>query len=235
MNPESTIGTLVAQRPSRSKVFERHGIDYCCGGKRSIGSAASEANIDLDALIAELERDPGSPVDRDWQNATVAEIVRHVLAEHHAWLRENLPRISALTEKVAQVHGAHAPSVVELRDAFEAVRADLEPHLEKEERVLFPAALRLEETGEVSLGCHAQIGASLEPPMARMEEEHREVGALLAKIKDLTDDFRPPPQACNTWRACYDALSELDSNTRAHIHLENEALHPRIRALQEMA
>jgi len=228
MNPESTIGTLVAQRPSRSRVFERHGIDYCCGGKRSIQSAASEANIDLDALIAELQQDPGSPVDRDWQHASVAEIVAHVLVEHHAWLKENLPRISALTEKVARVHGAHAPALVEIRFAFDALRADLEPHLEKEERVLFPAALRLEETGDAAFGC----GSSLEPPMARMEEEHREVGALLGRIKQLSDDFRPPAEACNTWRACFDALSELDANTRAHIHLENEALHPRIRALQ---
>jgi regulator of cell morphogenesis and NO signaling len=232
MNPESTIGTLVAQRPSRSRVFERHGIDYCCGGKRSIASAASEANIDLDALIAELERDQGSPADRDWQNASIAEIVAHVLVEHHAWLKENLPRISALTEKVARVHGSHTPSVVEIRETFEALRADLEPHLEKEERVLFPAALRLEETGDAALGCQAHAGASLEPPMARMEEEHREVGALLGRIKELTDDFRPPSHACNTWRASFDALSELDANTRAHIHLENEALHPRIRALQ---
>lgn len=227
---ERTIGDLVAERPSRSRVFEAFGIDYCCGGKRTLVDASTTAGISVDDLVRELESQPVGSQDRDWRNATVAELIDHILVEHHDWLRANLPRISVLAEKVVRVHGGHAPVVVRIADVHSALRQEIEPHLEKEERMLFPAARHLEATGEVQLGCHAVD--TLEGPMGVMEHEHVAVGAMLEELVELTDGFRPPDEACNTWRAFYDALAELDRNTRAHVHLENEVLHPRIRKLE---
>jgi regulator of cell morphogenesis and NO signaling len=227
---ERTIGELVAERPSRSRLFERHGIDYCCGGKRPLREAVSQAGIDVEAFLASLEALPVVASDRDWRDATIKELVGHILSEHHDWLKENLPRIAGLAEKVARVHGEHAPETVEAGRLFRELDKEMVPHLEKEELLLFPAAIHLEATGEIALGCHAVD--SLDGPVGVMEHEHQVVGALLEGLVKATDGFIAPEHACNTWRALYDALAELDRNTRAHVHLENEVLHPRIRALQ---
>lgn len=231
MDGTRSVGSVVAERPSKARVFERHGIDYCCGGGRSLGEAARQAGVDIDQLVREIEAEAPVPGETDWTRASIREVVDHILREHHDWLRRELPRIDALTEKVARVHGGHAPDLQVLREVFLALRADLEPHLEKEERILFPAAMSLEETGTVVLGCHGRM-ASLEGPMGRMEYEHVEVGELLARIRALTGGFVAPEEACNSWRALWDALAELDSNTRAHIHLENDVLHVAIRRLE---
>lgn len=227
---ERTIGELVAERPSRSRLFESHGIDYCCGGKRSLREAASQAGIDVESFLSSLEALPVVAQDRDWRDASMKELIGHILTAHHDWLKENLPRIAQLSSKVARVHGDHAPETVEAGRLFDELMQEMVPHLEKEEKILFPAALHLESTGMVQLGCHTMD--SLEGPVGVMEREHLVVGALLEGLVKATDGFRPPEHACNTWRALYDALQELDRNTRAHVHLENEVLHARIRALQ---
>ena len=227
---ERTIGELVAERPSRSRLFERHGIDYCCGGKRRLSEVVAEAGIDAESFLSSLAALPAEAADRDWRESSIEGLVGHILSEHHDWLKLNLPRIAQLAEKVARVHGEHAPEVVEAGRLFDAIFQELLPHLEKEEMLLFPAALHLEATGTILLGCHPID--SLEGPMGVMEHDHREVGASLEELAKVTDGFCPPERACNTWRAFYDALRELDRNTRAHVHLENEVLHPRIRALQ---
>jgi regulator of cell morphogenesis and NO signaling len=227
---ERTIGELVAERPSRSRLFESHGIDYCCGGKRSLREAASQAGIDVESFLSSLEALPVVAQDRDWRDASMKELIGHILTAHHDWLKENLPRIAQLSSKVARVHGDHAPETVEAGRLFDELMQEMVPHLEKEEKILFPAALHLESTGMVQLSCHTMD--SLEGPVGVMEREHLVVGALLEGLVKATDGFRPPEHACNTWRALYDALQELDRNTRAHVHLENEVLHARIRALQ---
>jgi regulator of cell morphogenesis and NO signaling len=234
MTEATTVGRLVAERPSRARVFERFGIDYCCGGGRSLEEASASAGVAVDRLLAELEAVPALAGDRDWTRATIRETVEHILREHHDWLRVELPRIDGLAEKVARVHGDGHPEVVEILSLFRILRAELEPHMEKEEQILFPAAVGLEEQGEIVLGCHGRI-ATLDGPVQRMEHEHREVGELLERLVQLTGGHVAPDHACNTWRALWDSLLDLDRNTRAHIHLENDVLHVRIRALEAVA
>jgi len=224
-----TVGDLVAERPSLSRIFERRGIDYCCGGRRTLEQAALEAKTDVEDLLLELGAQPAIPSDRDWRDATIREVVEHILQAHHQWLHDNMDRISDLARKVARVHGDHAPVVREVESLYLELRADLEPHLAKEERILFPAALGWSESGSLGMGCGSM--SSLEGPVSVMEADHAAVGRMLDRLVVLTDGFRPPPEACGTWRALWDALQELDANTRAHVHLENEVLHPAIRAL----
>jgi len=228
---EQTVGQLVARRPSLSKVFERNGIDFCCGGGRSLEEAGRAAGLAVEQLIAELSLEPAAAEDRDWTRATVAELVEWILREHHDWLRAELPRITSLSSKTARVHGSLHRELVELDGLLDAIRQEIEPHLEKEEKILFPAALHLEEFGSILLPCHGEI-ATLEPPMARMESDHEALGRLLDAVAKLTDGFTAPEEACNTWRALYEAVRELDANTRRHVHLENEVLHPKIRAME---
>jgi regulator of cell morphogenesis and NO signaling len=231
---ERTVGQLVAQRPSLSRVFEKHGIDYCCGGGRSLAEAGRAAGIDLEALLREIAVEPEVPGDRDWTRASIAETIRWILAEHHDWLKRELPRISSLAAKVAGVHGQGHPEMVDLAALVEAIRDEIEPHLQKEERILFPAALQLEESGTIGLSCHGGV-ASLESPISVMESDHEALGRLLDRLAELTEGFEPPAHACNTWRAFYAALKELDGNTHRHVHLENEVLHPAIRAREAKA
>ncbi len=224
-----TVGEWVAEQPSRSRIFEKVGIDYCCGGGRSLEDAAREADCDVQILVAELEAKPIEASDRDWRQASMRELIEHILLAHHEWLRANMPRLSQLAAKVATVHGGHTPYLLEVQSVYEDLHQEMVPHLMKEEQILFPAALRWAEEGGLALGCHAV--ANLEGPISVMESDHALVGGLLEKLVALTGKFTPPESACNTWRAYYDALRELDENTRAHVHLENEVLHPAIRRL----
>lgn len=235
MDRNETVGSVVARRPSLSRIFEIHGIDYCCGGNRTLAEAAQGAGVALDTLLEQIGAAPQESDDRDWTQATVAELIAHILAAHHDWLKREMPRLSALAEKVARVHGGSHPDLERVRDVYELLRADMEPHLMKEERILFPAALALEETGVPSLPCHGTGPFSLQGPMAQMEVEHEGVGGMLDELRALTGLFAPPDEACNTWRALYAALEELDSNTRAHVHLENQVLHHRLRELESQA
>lgn len=235
MDRNETVGSVVARRPSLSRIFETHGIDYCCGGNRSLHEAAQDAGIDLDTLLKQIGIAPQDPDDRDWTTSTVAELIAHILASHHDWLKREMPRLSDLAEKVARVHGGSHPELERTREVYELLRADMEPHLQKEERILFPAALALEATGQASLPCHGTGSFSLQGPMAQMEVEHEGVGGMLDELRALTGVFAPPEEACNTWRALYAALEELDSNTRAHVHLENQVLHRRLRELESKA
>jgi len=234
MDEVTTVGRLVAERPSRARVFERYGIDYCCGGGRSLEAVSAETGVAVERLLTELDAEPAVAGDRDWTRASIRETIEHILREHHDWLRGELPRLDGLAEKVARVHGAGHPEVVEILTVFRTLRIEMEPHLEKEERILFPAALGLEAEGRIVLGCHGQI-ATLDGPVQRMEHEHREVGGLLERLVELTGGHVVPEHACNTWRALWDGLLDLDRNTRAHIHLENDVLHVRIRALEAIA
>lgn len=231
MHAESTVGSLVATHPSRSKVFERFGIDYCCGGHDSLADACKKADISLEQLIHELQEQPLQADDRDWTKASIKELIDHILIAHHDWLKAELPRIDTLCEKVARVHGEGHKSLHEVLRVFRALREDIEPHLQKEEIILFPSALHLESEGEITLACHGPV-PTLEGPISGMEAEHRVVGGYLDDLKDLTNAFAPPPEACNSWRAAWEGLRELDANTRAHVHLENEVFHPLIRSLE---
>lgn len=236
MDRNETVGSVVARQPSLSRIFEAHGIDYCCGGGRTLAEAAKGAGVEIDTLLASIEGAAQDPDDRDWTRATVADLVAHILEAHHDWLKREMPRISTLAEKVHRVHGGLHPELARIHQVYELLRGDMEPHLGKEERILFPAALELERTGHATLPCHPGAGSfSLQGPMAQMEVEHVSVGGMLDELKELTRGFAPPEEACNTWRALYDALRELDANTRAHVHLENEVLHRRLRTLETAA
>jgi regulator of cell morphogenesis and NO signaling len=223
--PERTVGELVAERPGRSRVFQSFGIDFCCQGGRTLRQACERKNVALPSVVEQLEAeaaDKSAPTDNPAKLPT-ADLAKYIVEKHHGFLYRELPRLHAMSERVAHVHGGHTPSLVELFEVFLGVEEELTTHMVKEEEVLFPAIVALTR-GEKSSG-------PLDGPINCMLHEHEEVGAGLEKLRELSHGFVPPPEACNTYRALFAGLKDLEEDTHFHIHLENAVLFP---AAQEL-
>jgi regulator of cell morphogenesis and NO signaling len=225
ISPITTVGQLVTERPNRSHVFERWGIDYCCGGNKPLAQACEEKGISLQAVLNELKRSDSQASDEpmDWASASLGELADHIEATHHAYLRQELPRLTGLIEKVVQAHGQQHPELHQVQNIFQTLRAELESHTWKEENILFPMCREL-DTAEVPPRFHC---GSIQNPIFVMEMEHDRAGEALRQLRTLTGGFIPPEDACNTYRAMLDALAHLEVDLHVHIHKENNILFPR--------
>jgi len=232
MDPNLTVGNLVTERPSRAAVFEKHGIDYCCGGRKPLAEACRERGLDEAAVIADLEASDGEPRDAAeprYADMSAAELADHIIATHHAYLRSALPRLAELTGKVARAHGAKHPETVELAAAYADFHLVLNQHMAKEEAVLFPM-IRGMAVGAGDLHC-----GSVANPIRMMMMEHDDAAADLARFRALTGGYTPPEDACNTFRVMLHALEELEADLHRHVHLENNVLFPEVLAAEEAA
>ena len=217
IDPSRTVAELVLERPSRTRVFEQLGLDYCCGGKRSLADACVRRDVALDVAVAALDAADGSALEsEDWTLASVAQLVDHVVAVHHGLLRTELPRLSGLLAKCKRAHGTERPDLVTMAATFEALRRELEHHMLDEEQRLFPACLD-GRAPEAALLHH-------------LEEEHSAAGELLEQLRALGGDYELETALCNTHRAALDGLRELELDLHQHIHEENNILFPRVAA-----
>ena len=217
-----TVGQLVVERPGRARIFEKHGIDYCCGGKIPLTQACEKKGVNLDTIVRELSATDDTRSEIDLAHASLTALADHIESTHHAYLRHELPRLETLARKVAAVHGEERPELVALRDEFLHFKQDMESHALKEERILFPAIRALDQ-GLANCGpC-----GSIQHPIRVMVAEHDDAGSSLARMRQLTDNFTLPPTACDSYRALFAGLEELEQDTHRHVHKENEALFPR--------
>ena len=213
---DAKVGELAASRPLATRVFARHQIDFCCGGGRPLGEVCEKQGLDVDAVLQEIEREL-APQDATvrWDQRPLSEIIDRIVNRYHAGLCEELPRLEAMARKVASVHGDKDPvRLPRLLQAVLDIRNELEPHMVKEEQILFPMIRRGQGTGASG-------------PIAVMMREHDAAGDLLRDIRELTDGYTVPLEACNTWRALWLGLEALESDLHEHIHLENNILFPR--------
>jgi regulator of cell morphogenesis and NO signaling len=231
IDTQSSVGELVRERPSRARVFESLKIDYCCAGKTSLAEACQRSKVDPGEAIERLqqcdaERGEQQVVDADAMSLT--DLADHIEATHHGYLKEELPRLDFMTEKVSRVHGDKEPRLLQVRQAFLALKGELEPHMMKEEMILFPIVRQLDaSSGPQEFHC-----GSVGNPIRQMEHEHDLAGAQLAILRSATDDFAPPEWACNTYRAMLDALEQLEGDMHQHIHKENNVLFPKTLELE---
>jgi regulator of cell morphogenesis and NO signaling len=228
----STVGQLVVDRPARSRVFERLGIDYCCGGKKPLGEACGDKGLDPNRVLRELraaDSETSRSHERNWSRVTLAQLADHIETTHHGYLRSELPRMQHLVEKVARAHGERNPKLHALREVFVAFRQELEQHMFKEEHVLFPMCREL-ESAHVRPVFHCGTIAN---PIRVMIQEHDNAGAALERMRTLTNDYAVPADACNTYRAMIDALITLEQDMHQHVHKENNILFPRAVAAEE--
>lgn len=224
ITPQTQVSEIVVHNPASTRVFHRHGIDFCCGGKRPLGEVCAERRLDVDQIRREIAAaDPGDRDEEDWSAAPLADIVEHILARYHRPLQEELPRLAAMAQKVLRAHGARFPEMIPpLQERLEALVGDLQSHMLKEERVLFPYIVALEKGA-----AKGSAFGTVANPIAMMEAEHDDAGRLLAEMNRLTGGYRLPEGACNTFRALFHGLSELEREMHLHVHLENNVLFPR--------
>ncbi len=235
LNLNSTVGQWVAQYPATSRVFQQFKMDFCCGGGISLDEACRKRGIDPQEVLQKLKEAQDRRQDsgeRNWTTAPLTDLCDHIVHTHHEFLRSELPRLEKMAHRVVQVHGEAHPELVQIRDVFLELRAELEPHMMKEEGVLFPAIRQL-ETASTQL--HFPFGTVVNP-IRMMEHEHDTAGNAIGRLRELTNQFEPPSEACNTYRAFFDGLHELETDLHVHIHKENNILFPRAAQLeQEMA
>jgi regulator of cell morphogenesis and NO signaling len=227
LDHNATLAQIVIEHPAAARIFQRHGMDYCCHGDVSVTAACERASLDPEALFAELEAvlaASDAKSDEDPRVLSTAALVARIVDRHHGYLRRALPYIAPIASKVARVHGSRDVRLVELAAAFDALAASLAPHLDEEEEVLFPALIvRAPDAGLVAR------------EMGRMREEHLVVGEILGRIRELSDAFATPEWGCNTYRVLMAELEALEADILRHVHLENHVLAPRFAALPGLA
>lgn len=228
IDPRAGLGELVTAHPRLAREFERLGLDYCCGGGQSLAEACSSKGLDITATAHALAEVVADDAVADWATMGAADLVDHLEATHHRYLKEELPRLSALVAKIVGVHGERHPELVDVAACFDLVRADLEPHLLKEEQILFPMIREL-AASPVAPSFHC---GTLRNPISVMLAEHDAVGALLARLRLLADDFEPPADGCASYVACFAGLAEMEADTHLHIHKENNLLFPAVVRLE---
>ena len=232
----TTVGELAAQLPNATRVFEKYGIDYCCGGRQSLVDACASAGIAVDAVLEQMERNSEHLPATGYESMSQRALIDHIVTTHHAFTRDELNRLTALTQKVVSVHGARHPELSAVRDVFQKLREDLLPHMMKEELVLFPYIAELARCGEQGKLPAPPPFGTVRNPVRMMMFEHEAAGALLQELKRLTSNYTAPADGCISYRTLYATLANLESDLHRHIHLENNILFVRaIRQEKEFA
>ncbi|HEX6864530.1 MAG TPA: iron-sulfur cluster repair di-iron protein [Thermoanaerobaculia bacterium] len=234
ITPDTRIADIAAQNPATIRVFQRFGIDFCCGGKRPVGEACSERQVTFGELQRELETaGEASATEIPGADAKLGELVRFIVDRYHADLRTELPRLSQMAAKVLDAHGARHPEMADLAMTFRGLKEELESHMMKEERVLFPYVEKLEALAADGQRLSSSPFGSIQAPIGMMEHEHDIAARALARLREITNAYTPPADACNTFRGLYHGLAELEKALHEHIHLENNVLFPRATKLEE--
>ena len=232
---ERTLGDIVRDDPRAAAVLDRVGLDYCCGGGRTLGEAASARQLDLTPTVAALEA-LGTPVAdpralEEWDELDA--LTEHIVWRHHRYVREMTPSIQTWLAKLVARHGTRHPELVQVRDTFDQLTNELAAHMAKEENILFPAIDDLAAARRASQRLPASPFGTVLNPVRVMEDDHRAAGDLLARIRALTDDFALPDDACTTYRLCYAELERFERDLHWHVHLENNVLFPKALELEQ--
>jgi regulator of cell morphogenesis and NO signaling len=227
IDPNAKVSELALTVPNAPHILDELHVDYCCHGSQSLAAACADAGVPLSVAMALLEGEPrpSDKIDAAWVDAPLTDLIDYIERKHHPFTRAEIVRLPKLAAKVVRAHGERHPELARVEQIVLALAAELEPHLDKEERILFPAVRHLVRVG-------AQGGAvDVLPPIAVMRQEHDVVGDLLRDVRRTTDEFELSPDACASFKALYEGIDGLDRDIRYHVHLENNVLFPRALAL----
>jgi len=233
---EKTVRDLALENTGATRIFERLGIDYCCGGDRTLAQACDAAHIPVDRVLQSLETAkllrPANSKDHNWQTELLGDLVHHITNTHHKYTREEIARLDPLFAKVCSVHGANHPELFEIHNIFNGLAHELTTHMMKEEMVLFPYIVRMEEAVVEKTPVLPPPFGTVQNPVAMMEHEHDTAGNALRSLRSTSNGYTAPPDACVSYQALYRGLAELEADLHQHIHIENNILFPRAIALE---
>jgi len=227
---KTTVSDIAVQYPGALEVFNTYHIDYCCGGQKPFADACAKVGADPGKVMNEIiatDRNHQAAALRfnQWQPTLLADFI---VQNHHTYVRESIPQLKELIDKVCMVHGEEEPKLYDVKRNFASLSNELLQHMVKEEQILFPAINSLYGVGK-------PLPIELDQPIAVMEDEHDHAGALIKAIRTLTNDYTPPAFACPTFQITYKLLKEFDEDLMQHIHLENNILFPKVKQHQQMS
>ena len=214
-----TVREIALEQPSSIRVFEKFGIDYCCGGRKPLAEACTAGNLEINAVIAALEaatKTPDSEAE-NWAGRSLESLITHIVTTHHAYVKRELPRLAILAEKAVNRHGPTKTALPVIAAALAQLDEELTQHLAKEEAVLFPYIADLERARAVGTAKPHSCFGTVANPIAMMTQEHEGAGTLLAEIRRLSRDFTTPEDACPTFHAFYDGLKEFEQDLHQHV------------------
>jgi regulator of cell morphogenesis and NO signaling len=230
---DSAVATIARRSDAHAAILDRHHLDFCCGGRRTLAEACNAAGIDCDQVVKELSAADASATGAppiDWTDRPLPELIDYIVDRHHAYTRAAIARLMPLMEKVAGNHGERHPELPRIAAAFFELAADMEPHMIREEKVLFPYIRALASIGD-------RLGpppfGTVRNPVRMMMLEHDRAGELLAQIQEASHDLTPPADACGSYAALYAGLGALRMDLLAHVSLENNVLFPRAIAIED--
>lgn len=225
-----TVREFAVEIPQATRLFETMGIDYCCGGGKSLRDACASANVPVDEVVRKLLASVKESVAQqaeDWYSAELGDLVDHIVATHHVYVRQELPRLEQLLNKVVSKHAEKHPELKKVQKIFREVSAELTSHLRKEEEILFPYVKELEAAKESSGQKRVPMFGSVRNPIHMMEIEHDSAGDALRELRSITNGFVAPEEGCFTFQTLYRGFAEFEADLHQHIHLENNILFPR--------
>lgn len=239
VDEETTVRDLVGRYPQTRPVFEKYGIDYCCGGGKPLADAAGRCGQELPKLIDALKEALDGPIGRveaveeDWYATSLGALIQHIVDEHHAYMKAALPRLRSLISAVLKAHAVqHGEMLRQVQGIFKDLDEEISSHLMKEEQVLFPFITTAEARAQQGLPMLSAPCGSVRHPIQQMEYEHESAGRALARLREVTCDYALPTDACPTFRAMYEEFERMEADLHQHIHLENNILFPRAAELE---
>ncbi len=231
ISTNKTVREVAVDLPGATRLFERLGIDYCCGGGKALEDACAGAGVAVDEVLSALEAIGKSQADQsestNWQAEPLSSLISYILDKHHVFTRNELDRIDPLMAKVLKVYGEQRADLSQIRALFEELNRDLLAHMQKEETILFPYISLMESARQNSRAIPKPPFQTVENPLRMMMFEHDRAGELLRSIRKLTGNFTAPEGACISYQTLYRALEDLEADLHEHIHLENNILFPR--------
>ena len=232
---EKTVREIAVECPESVRVFETLGIDYCCGGKKSLRDACTSASVPLERVVELLQKASLAAASADsaaWNSAPMDAVSAHVVQKHHGYVRQEIPRLEMLLSKVISKHGDTHPELSEIQQQFSIISQELSTHMLKEEQVLFPYIERMAAAFLRHDPLPPALFGTVTRPIANMVADHDDAGLVLAKLRQLSNGYRAPAGACPTYHALYHGLEDFEKDLHQHIHLENNILFPRAIEMQ---
>ena len=230
-----TIGEMVVKDYRKAQVFKKLGIDFCCGGKKTVEDVCKTRGLDVESVKAELEAvsSEAEQNGNNFDNWNLDFLADYIVNTHHEFLRTSIPFISELANKVGTVHGSHHPELVRVAEIFNRLGKDLSLHMLKEENIVFPFIKGLLSDKYPGATTAAATFESIQTPTKMMELEHEQAGEDMAEIRSLTNDYTLPADACTSYSVLFKKLQQFENDLFNHVHLENNILFPKAIALEK--
>lgn len=237
INSETAVKEIALSNPGAKRILEQAGVDYCCGGGKSLHEACAHSGASAEEILNRLREnlETAGPADENWASAPLGELTRHIVEKHHRFVRQAIPRMRALLAKVKGKHGASHPEIGEVERHFLDLGHEMTMHMQKEEMILFPYIEALERSAAGNETLEPPFFETVRNPIHAMMKEHDAAGELLRAMRDASRGYVLPADACMSYRELYGSLEAFEADLHTHVHLENNILFPRAVEMESAA